>query len=57
MTSPRTDQPCSQYMDEKKLEMLHALYADKSNLVADILATLNISKSTLYRYVKADKRR
>jgi predicted transcriptional regulator YheO len=37
--------------------MLHALYADKSNLVADILATLNISKSTLYRYVKADKHR
>ena len=43
-------------LDEKKLKILHALYADKSNSVADILATLNISKSTLYRYVKADKR-
>jgi DNA invertase Pin-like site-specific DNA recombinase len=34
---------------EKKLKMLHALYADKSTSVADILATLNISKSTLHR--------
>jgi DNA invertase Pin-like site-specific DNA recombinase len=44
-------------LDEKKLKMLHALYADKSNSVADILSTLNISKSTLYRYIKDDKRR
>lgn len=44
-------------LDEKKLKMLHALYADKSNSVADILATLNISKSTLYRHVKGDKHR
>lgn len=42
-------------LDEKKLKMLHALYADKSNSVADILATLNISKSILYLYMKADK--
>jgi DNA-binding MarR family transcriptional regulator len=35
--------------------MLHALYVDKSNSVADISAALNISKSTLYRHVKADK--
>jgi len=40
---------------EKKLKMLHALYADRSHSVADISATLNISRSTLYRYVKADK--
>lgn len=44
-------------LDEKKLKKLNALYADKSNSVADILATLNISKSTLYRYVKGDKHR
>ena len=44
-------------LDEKKLKMMHTLYADKSNSVADILATLNISKSTLYRHIKADKRR
>jgi predicted transcriptional regulator YheO len=31
------------------------LYADKSNSIADILKILNISKSTLYRYLKADK--
>ena len=31
-------------LDEKKLKMLHALYADKSNRVADILAT-SISRS------------
>lgn len=40
-------------LDEKKIKMMQALYAVKSNSVADILATLNISKSTLYRYVKA----
>jgi len=40
---------------EKKLKMLHALYADRSNSVADILATLNMPNSTLSRYVKADK--
>ena len=44
-------------LDAKKLKMLHALYDDKSNSVADILRTLNISKSTLYRYVKAAKPR
>src|SRR6476659_3249402 len=46
-----------QKLDEKKLKMLHALYADKSNSIPDILSTLNISKSTLYRYINADKRR
>jgi len=44
-------------LDEKKMKMLHALYADKSNSISDILATLNTSKSTLYRYVTPDKRR
>jgi DNA invertase Pin-like site-specific DNA recombinase len=44
-----------QKLDEKKLKMLYSLYADKSNSIPDILATLNISKSTLYRYVNADK--
>ncbi len=34
-------------LDEKKLKMLHSLYSDKSNSVAEILTTLNISKSTL----------
>lgn len=44
-----------QKLDEKKLKMLYSLYADKSNSIPDILSTLNISKSTLYRYVNADK--
>jgi DNA invertase Pin-like site-specific DNA recombinase len=42
-------------VDAKKLKLLHALHADKSNSVADILRTLQISKSTLYRYLKAGK--
>jgi DNA invertase Pin-like site-specific DNA recombinase len=41
-------------LDAKKLKLLHALYADKSNSVADIVRTLQISKSTLYRYLNAD---
>lgn len=44
-------------LDDKKIKMLQALYAEKSNAVSDILATLNISKSTLYRYIKEDKHR
>ncbi len=43
-------------LDEKKIKVLHALYADKGNTIEDILSTLNISKSTLYRHVKADSR-
>jgi DNA invertase Pin-like site-specific DNA recombinase len=39
-------------LDEKKIKMLRALYADKNNTVEDILSTMKISKSTLYRYVK-----
>ncbi|MDQ2807049.1 MAG: recombinase family protein [Chloroflexota bacterium] len=43
-------------LDEKKLKLLHTLYADESNSVEDILKILHISKSTLYRYMKAGKR-
>jgi len=32
--------------------MLQALYADKSNSIEYICATLHISRATLYRYVK-----
>jgi DNA invertase Pin-like site-specific DNA recombinase len=39
-------------LDDKKLKLLQQLWNDKSNSVEDILATLGISKSTLYRYVK-----
>lgn len=40
-------------LDEKKRKLLLTLYADKTNSVADILSTLHISKSTLYRYIKS----
>lgn len=39
-------------LDEKKRRLLLALYNDKSNSITDILSTLRVSKSTLYRYVK-----
>ncbi len=42
-------------LNEKQRKLLQALYADKSNSTADILKVLSISKSTLYRYLKADK--
>lgn len=37
----------------KKVAMARALYADKTNTVGDICRTLNVSRATLYRYVKA----
>ncbi len=42
-------------LDEKTIKMMQALYADKNNSVEEILSTLKVSKSTLYRYVKANK--
>jgi DNA invertase Pin-like site-specific DNA recombinase len=39
----------------KKLAMLQALYADKSNLIEEICKTLNISRPTFYRYIKGAK--
>jgi len=32
--------------------MAQKLYADKTNAIDDICKTLNISRATLYRYVK-----
>jgi DNA invertase Pin-like site-specific DNA recombinase len=40
-------------LDAKKLKLLRILYAEKTNRTADILSTMHISKSTLYRYLKA----
>ncbi len=37
----------------KKAAMAQKLYADKSNSIDDICKTLNISRPTLYRYIKA----
>jgi DNA invertase Pin-like site-specific DNA recombinase len=36
----------------KKAQMAQALYADKNNTVSEICTTLNISRATLYRYIK-----
>jgi DNA invertase Pin-like site-specific DNA recombinase len=40
-------------LDPKKLKLLETLYADKQHRIIDILNTLHISKSTLYRYLKS----
>jgi DNA invertase Pin-like site-specific DNA recombinase len=40
-------------VDAKKLKLLETLYADKRHRIIDILNTLHISKSTFYRYLKA----
>jgi DNA invertase Pin-like site-specific DNA recombinase len=37
--------------DPKKLAIAQQLYADKGNTIADILAILHVSRSTLYRYL------
>lgn len=39
-------------LTNKKQSMAQALYDDKSNSIADICKTLNISRATLYRYIE-----
>jgi DNA invertase Pin-like site-specific DNA recombinase len=39
-------------LTEKKTAMAQALYNDKHNTVDEICKTLNISRATLYRYIK-----
>jgi DNA invertase Pin-like site-specific DNA recombinase len=36
----------------RKAQMAQALYKDKNNAIDDVCRTLNISRATLYRYVK-----
>jgi DNA invertase Pin-like site-specific DNA recombinase len=43
-----------QKLDEKQVQVLKRLYADKSNSIQDILKAMSISRGTLYRYVKPD---
>ncbi|MEI8234257.1 MAG: recombinase family protein [Verrucomicrobiota bacterium] len=38
-------------MDSKKIEMARSLYDSGKSSIADICATLNVSKATLYRYL------
>lgn len=42
-----------QRLNANQRALLHTLYADKQNRLTDILSTLHISKSTLYRSLKA----
>jgi DNA invertase Pin-like site-specific DNA recombinase len=39
-------------LNAKKVSIAQALYNDKNNSINDICKTLNISRATLYRYVK-----
>jgi DNA invertase Pin-like site-specific DNA recombinase len=39
-------------LSPKKAQMALALYKDKNNTIDDICRTLNISRATLYRYIK-----
>jgi DNA invertase Pin-like site-specific DNA recombinase len=39
-------------LSPKKVAMLQALYTDKANPINDICKSLNISRSTLFRYIK-----
>jgi DNA invertase Pin-like site-specific DNA recombinase len=43
-------------LDANQRKLLQTLYADKSTRIADILSTLHISKSTLYRSLKSANR-
>ena len=38
----------------KKVAMLQALYADKTNSIEDICKALGIGRTTFFRYIKAD---
>ena len=41
-------------MDDKKIIMARSLFNDKNNSIKDICKTLNVSKPTLYRYLKVN---
>ena len=42
-------------MDDKKLSMAKALLNDPNNSIQDVCETLNVSRATLYRYLKKSK--
>ena len=39
-------------LNDKKASIAQALYKDKNNSITDICKTLNVSRATLYRYIK-----
>jgi DNA invertase Pin-like site-specific DNA recombinase len=44
-------------LDAKQLQLLRRLYDEKQTPIGTILATLRISRSTLYRYLRQEKTR
>ena len=42
-------------LNTKKQSIAQALYEDKNNSIDEICKTLNISRATLYRYIKIEK--
>ena len=46
----------SSFNTDKKVSLAQSLYEDKNNSIADICATLRVSRSTLYRYLKVGSR-
>ena len=44
-------------LNSKKASIAQALYKDKNNSISDICKTLNISRATLYRYIRVKKDR
>jgi DNA invertase Pin-like site-specific DNA recombinase len=40
----------------KKAQMVQALYKDKNNMIDEICKTFNVSRATLYRYVKTNSK-
>lgn len=43
-------------LNPKQASIAQALYKDKTNSIADICKTLNISRATLYRYIQPENR-
>jgi DNA invertase Pin-like site-specific DNA recombinase len=41
-------------LNPKQASIAQALYKDKTNSIADICKTLNISRATLYRYIQIE---
>jgi DNA invertase Pin-like site-specific DNA recombinase len=42
----------SKALTPKQVSIAQALYNDKTNSITDICKTLNVSRATLYRYIK-----
>jgi hypothetical protein len=42
-------------LEARQVTLARAMYQDKENSVKDICATLQVGKTTLYRYLKAAK--